>query len=77
MAGPRRQKSIKPGDDLARSKGPQTITRHGQPVVVVVAAKEFKKLRTPKETPLAFFSRFKGLGLDLARRRDLPRKIEL
>jgi antitoxin Phd len=62
--------------DLARNQGPQTITRHGQPVVVVMAAMEFKKLRSPKETPLAFFSRFKGFGLDLVRRKDLPRKIE-
>jgi prevent-host-death family protein len=62
--------------DLARTEGPQTITRHGQPVVVVVEAQEFKKLRSPKETPLAFFSRFKGLGPGLARSKDLPRTIE-
>ena len=53
--------------ELARTEGPQLITRHGQPVVVVVAADEFKKLRTPKETPLQFFSRFKG---DLLHRSD-------
>ena len=63
--------------ELARSKGPQTITRHGLPVVVVVAANDFKKLHSPTETPLAFFSRFKGLGLNLARQKDLPRKIEV
>lgn len=63
--------------ELARSEGPQIITRHGQPVVVVVAADEFKKLRAPKETPLEFFSRFKGAGLDLARRKDSPRKVNL
>ena len=63
--------------ELARTEGPQLITRHGQPVVVVVAADEFKKLRTPKETPLEFFSRFKGAGLELKRRKDLPRKIAL
>jgi prevent-host-death family protein len=63
--------------NLARSKGPQTITRHGQPVVVVVEAQAFKKLRAPKETPLAFFSRFKGFGLDLTRKKDLPRKFEV
>jgi len=34
--------------ELARGKGPQTITRHGQPVVVVVEANEFKRLRSPK-----------------------------
>lgn len=63
--------------ELARTEGPQIITRHGQPVVVVVAAEEFKKLRAPKETPLAFFSRFKGAGLELTRKEDWPRKIDL
>jgi len=63
--------------ELARSDGPQTITRHGKPVVVVVAATEFKRMQTPKESPLEFFSRFKGAGLDLTRRKDLPRKIKV
>jgi prevent-host-death family protein len=63
--------------ELARTEGPQTITRHGQPVVVVVAAEEFKKVQTPKETPLEFFTRFKGAGLDWKRRKDLPREIQL
>jgi prevent-host-death family protein len=61
--------------ELARSEGPQTITRHGRPVVVVVDAAEFNKLCSPNETPLEFFSRFKGAGLKLARRKDLPRVI--
>jgi len=61
--------------ESARNEGPQTITRHGEPVVVVVAAEEFKRLNTPSETPLEFFSRFKGAGLDLRRNKDLPRKI--
>ncbi len=60
--------------DLARSEGPQTITRHGRPVVVVIDADEFNKLRAPKETPLEYFSRFKGAGLELVRSKDLPRK---
>ncbi len=62
--------------ELARSEGPQTITRHGKPVVVVVAAHEFKKLCAPKETPLDFFSRFKGFDLNLTRSKDLPRNVE-
>ena len=49
--------------ELARTEGPQSITRHGRPVVVVVAAGAFKKLQSPKEKPLQFFSRFKGAGL--------------
>jgi prevent-host-death family protein len=63
--------------DLARSQGPQVITRHGQPVVVVLAASEFKKLQKPAETPLEFLSRFAGAGLASIRRKDLPRKIVL
>jgi prevent-host-death family protein len=62
--------------ELARTEGPQTITRHGKPMVVVVAAHEFKKLQAPTETPLKFFSRFKGIAHTLVRRKDLPRKIE-
>jgi len=62
--------------ELARTEGPQTITLHGKPMAVVVAASEFKKLSTPRETPLEFFSRFKGMARTLSRRKDLPRKIE-
>jgi prevent-host-death family protein len=62
--------------ELARTQGPQTITRHGKPMAVVVAAKEFKKLHTLNETPLEFFSRFRGIGRTLIRRKDLPRNIK-
>jgi prevent-host-death family protein len=61
--------------ELAATNGPQTITRHGKPVAVVVAVDEFRKMTRPKETPLEFFSRFKGLRI--TRRKDLPRKIAL
>jgi hypothetical protein len=62
---------------LLEAKAPKLLRGTDSPVVVVVAANEFKKLRAPRETPLAFFSRFKGFGLDLVRRKDLPRKIEV
>ena len=61
---------------LARTKGPQTVTRHGEPVVVVVAADEFKTLARPKESILEFFSPLRRSGIRLARRRDLPRKLK-
>jgi prevent-host-death family protein len=61
--------------ELATTQGPQMVTRHGKDVVVVVAIHEFRKLNRPKETPLEFFSRFKGLKI--TRRKDLPRKIAL
>jgi prevent-host-death family protein len=61
--------------ELATTIGPQTITRHGKPVAVIVAVDEFRKMSQPTETPLEFFSRFKGLKI--TRRKDLPRKITL
>jgi len=64
--------------ELARSEGPQTITRPGRPMAVIVGLDEYQKMRPPiKETPIEFFSRLKGLKLDLKRRKDLPRKLSL
>jgi prevent-host-death family protein len=61
--------------ELARTKGPQTVTRHGEPVVVVVSADEFRTLARPKESIVEFFSPLRRSGIRLARRRDLPRKL--
>lgn len=63
----------------ALTKGPQTITRHGKPTVVVVAMKEFKKATKPKEKLSEFFaeSPLKGSGINLERVRDFPREVKL
>ena len=63
--------------ELARKKGPQTITRHGQPVTVVVSADEFKTMARPVESVVEFFAPLRRSGIRLARRRDLPRKLKL
>ena len=63
--------------ELALTVGPQTVTRHGEPVAVVVAADEYKRVTRPKETVLEFFGPLKGSGIRLERRRDLPRKLKL
>lgn len=62
--------------ELARTKGPQTVTRHGEPVAVVVSADEFKAMVRPQERILEFFAPLKGSGIRLERRRDLPRRIK-
>ena len=62
---------------LALTQGPQTVTRHGEPVAVVVAADEYKRVSRPKETVLEFFRPLKGSGIPFERRRDLPRKRKL
>ena len=63
--------------ELARKKGPQTVTRHGEPVAVIVSANEFKTMARPRESVLEFFSPLRRSGIRLARRRDLPRKLKI
>ena len=63
----------------ALTHGHQIITRRGEPAVVVVAAKEFKQIKKPKESLSQFFAKspLKGLDLDLERIKDFPREIKL
>ncbi len=63
----------------ALTKGPQTITRHGEPVVVVIAVKDFKQTRKPRKKLSEFLadSPLKGSGICLERARDLPREVKL
>ncbi len=63
--------------DLARTDGPQTVTRHGEPVAVVVSADEFRSMVRPKESVLEFFAPLKRSRIRLKRQRDLPRKLRL
>ena len=42
--------------DQAIAGGVQTITRHGEPVVVVISATEFKKMAQPKQSLVQFFA---------------------
>ncbi len=63
----------------ALTKGPQTITRHGEPVVVVVSVKDFQQARKPR-TKLSEFladSPLRGSGINLERVRDFPREVKL
>ena len=63
----------------AQSKGPQTITRHGRTTAVVVSAKEWEKKSKRTSNLAEFFagSPLRESGLDIKRRKDRPRKIEL
>jgi antitoxin (DNA-binding transcriptional repressor) of toxin-antitoxin stability system len=53
------------------------VTRHGEPVAVIVSADEFKMMARPKESVAEFFSPLRGSGIRLTRQRDLPRKLKL
>ena len=58
-------------------QAPQTVTRHGEPVAVIVSADEYRKMRRPKESVLEFFAPLRGSGIRLKRRRDYPKKPKL
>ena len=68
--------------DLAIEEGPQTVTRHGREVVVIVAKKDFerrRRVRAGRGTLLGFL---RGLGfartrLKLDRSKDSDRDVGL
>jgi prevent-host-death family protein len=67
---------------LARSEGPQWITRQGKEAVVVVPVEEFQRLMARSRQPeslVRFFaeSPLAGAAIDLERVRDCGRPVEL
>lgn len=63
----------------AIESGPQTITRRGQPTVVVVDANEFARLSPPRMSVRDFFlnSPLANVDFDLTRSRDELRAVDL
>lgn len=61
----------------ALEKGPQTITRRGKPVVVVVSAREYRKRRPESLWDFFAQSPLRGVKLDLERSKDVGRDISL
>lgn len=66
----------------ALEDGPQVVTRHGEEVVVVVSAKEFKRLKGKRRSLKEFLLSesgpdFEALHSELERIRDLPRPVDL
>lgn len=62
----------------ALDEGPQVVTRHGETVVVIVSADEYRRLTGNKPNFTEFLLSAPDLSvLDLPRSRDLPRDINL
>lgn len=59
--------------------GPQEITLHGKPAVVVISKEQYNKLIRPKPGFVDFIkaSPLIGSGIDLQRDSSLTRKIDL
>jgi prevent-host-death family protein len=63
----------------ARTRGPQTITRHGRAAAVVVSAMEWRRKVIRKGTLAEFFaaSPLRASGLRIERRKDRARDFNL
>lgn len=67
---------------LARTKGPQRITRQGKEGVVMISDEEFERLVGKSHQPKSLLQFFResplvGVELDLERQQDEGRDIEL
>jgi antitoxin Phd len=60
----------------AIDEGPQTVTRHGKEVVVIVSAKEFHELRKPQVDLKELLASAPLEGVDLERPEDYGREID-
>lgn len=65
--------------DNALTKGPQTVTRHGEPTVMVISVAEYQRARRPKKSLVRMLldSPLRGLELDFERQQDFPREVDL
>ena len=63
----------------ALAQGSQHITLRGEPAVVVISEKEYKKLKKPKPSFIDFMrkSPLVGLNIDFNREQDLTRDVDL
>ncbi len=63
----------------ALTEGPQTVTRHGEEIVVVLSKAEYNRLKKSQGSLVDFFrqSPLVGVELDLERDQSLPRDIHL
>ncbi|HTH50085.1 MAG TPA: type II toxin-antitoxin system Phd/YefM family antitoxin [Candidatus Limnocylindria bacterium] len=63
--------------DSALSEGPQTVTRHGEPTVMVISVAEFKRISPRKKSILELFEPVRGIELDVTRDRSVARDVNL
>lgn len=63
--------------ERAASGGPQTVTKHGRPVAVVLGVDEYRRLRALAPDFNAFLKMAPLEGIDLERRREYGRNVKL
>ena len=60
----------------ALSEGPQEVTRHGYPAVVVVPATEYQRLARRREPLSRFFASAPRVELDMVRDQGGERRVD-
>lgn len=63
--------------ERALNEGPQTVTRHGKAVAVLVPADEYRRLRTGGGNFKAFLAKAPLQGVEIRRSRDTGRVVDL
>lgn len=58
-------------------EGPQTVTRHGKPVAVLVPADQYRRLRNKRKTFKAMLAAAPSGRLQIRRSREKVRIVEL
>jgi prevent-host-death family protein len=57
-------------------EGPQTVTRHGKPVAVLLPADEYRRLRTGGKTFKALLAAAPLEGVEIRRSRETARIVD-
>jgi prevent-host-death family protein len=58
-------------------EGPQTVTRRGKPVAVIVPAEDYRRMRTGGKSFKAFLAAAPLAGVRISRSRDVGRAVDL
>lgn len=63
--------------ERAITDGPQEITKHGKKTAVLLSIGEYRKLKRRKGSLSDFFRRSPLAGIEIERKKDLSRKVDL
>jgi len=63
--------------ERALKEGPQTVTRHGKAVAVLIRSDEYRRLRTKGKSLKALLAAAPLRGVEISRSRDTGRAVDL
>ncbi len=63
--------------NICLREGPQTVTRHGEPAVVLMAVDEYKMAVAPRQSFKDFLLAAPRADLNISRPKDVGREVDL